>query len=108
VNEDLFTPADWIFQPDLSAVSGVPNKYWLITGDNVSEMNPGQKNAIDNAIKEARRQAAEDLLDQVSDIQVAFNLLVFDEINILRLAAGLSERTIPQLKLALRNKLVVV
>jgi hypothetical protein len=37
----------WIVNPDLSSVSGVPIKYWKITGDAVSEMNQTEKDAVD-------------------------------------------------------------
>jgi hypothetical protein len=41
---------NWIINPDLSAVSGVPIKYWKITGDAVSEMNQTEKDTVDAAV----------------------------------------------------------
>lgn len=43
-----YDPADWIINPDLAAVSGVPKKYWKITGDTVSEMDQAEKDAVDD------------------------------------------------------------
>lgn len=42
-----FSPADWIINPDLSAVAGVPRKYWTIDGDRVLEMSAEQKAHVD-------------------------------------------------------------
>lgn len=47
VNTPDYSPATWIVNPDLSAVSGVPEYYWKVSGDNVVEMNVGEKNAVD-------------------------------------------------------------
>lgn len=48
----------WVRNPDLSAVDGVPMKYWKLTGDVFSEMDQGEKDAVDAAdlpaLKEAR------------------------------------------------------
>lgn len=38
-------PADWIINPDMSGVAGVPSQYWKITGDTVSEMSAAEKDA---------------------------------------------------------------
>ncbi len=40
-------PADWISQPDLSAVEGQPSIYWLITGDVVTLMDQTARDAAD-------------------------------------------------------------
>lgn len=40
----------WIVNPDMTAVQGVPAKYWKINGDDtVSEMNQSEKDAADAA-----------------------------------------------------------
>lgn len=41
--------ADWIINPDLTALVGVPQKYWKIVGDLVLEMIQAEKNAVDAA-----------------------------------------------------------
>ena len=45
-----YSVVTWIINPDLSGVTGVPKKYWEITGDVVSEMNQGEKDAVDGAL----------------------------------------------------------
>lgn len=49
-NTPDYPTADWIINPDLSGVSGVPSKYWKITGDVVTEMNQTEKDAVDAAL----------------------------------------------------------
>jgi len=47
---DLPEPTgNYIEEPDLSGVAGVPSKYWNINGDVVSEMSPVEKQAVDDA-----------------------------------------------------------
>ncbi|GAI73648.1 unnamed protein product [marine sediment metagenome] len=50
VNTPDYSVVDWIINPDLSGVTGVPKKYWLITGDVVSEMNQAQKDVVDGVL----------------------------------------------------------
>jgi len=97
--------ANYIEEPDLSAVSGQPSKYWVITGDVVSLADQATRDAIDAAELEANRDAVAAQLDQTEDVLRAFMLLMLDEINILRNNDGLSVRTAAQLKTAIRNKL---
>lgn len=52
-----FSPSDWIVNPDLSAVEGVPVEYWKITGDVVSEMNQSEKDAVDAVLIVGEKQA---------------------------------------------------
>lgn len=54
---DLVDP-DWIVDPDLSAVTGHPNKYWKIVGNSVQLMTQSERDAVD-AAEEAARIAAE-------------------------------------------------
>lgn len=49
VNTPDYLEIDWIINPDLSAVVGVPQKYWKISGDSVLEMNAEEKIAVDLA-----------------------------------------------------------
>lgn len=41
--------AAWLHNPDLTPVTGVPNKYWVLTGDILSEMDQAAKDAVDAA-----------------------------------------------------------
>ena len=49
VNTPEFSQGEWIINPDLSLVQGVPQKYWKIDGDAVVEMDPDEKAAVDTA-----------------------------------------------------------
>jgi hypothetical protein len=42
-----YSPSTWIINPDLSGLATIPEYYWKISGDNVVEMNGGEKNAVD-------------------------------------------------------------
>jgi hypothetical protein len=96
---------NWIFKPDLSAVTGFPPKYWIIAGDVVTLMDSAARDAVDAALLNATRDAIVANLDQVENIMRAFMLVVMDEINVLRGNHSLSDRTAAQLKTAIRNKL---
>jgi hypothetical protein len=50
VNTPDYPDVDWIINPDLVLVYGVPKKYWKITGDVVSEMNQSEKDIVDAAL----------------------------------------------------------
>lgn len=45
-NTPEYPESEWIINPDLSNVQGVPNKYWKITGDIVTEMSSTEKDAV--------------------------------------------------------------
>lgn len=104
VNTPDYPIKDWVINPDISTVAGVLNKYWVLTGDVVSEMTQPEKDVIDLAELEASKDATANTID-VDPYLRAFALIMLDEINILRNAHGLNDRTAAQLKTALRNKL---
>lgn len=54
-NTPDFPVADWIINPDLTAVAGEPRKYWIITGDVVSLASLAEQAIIDAAIDTTRR-----------------------------------------------------
>ncbi len=72
---------DWIHAPDLSAVSGFATKYWIITGDVVTLMDPATRAVLDAAELVAARDAISAQLDQQEGIIRAFMLAVLDEFN---------------------------
>ena len=77
--------ANYIEDPDLSAVEGVPNIYWIITGDAVSEMSQGEKDAVDAAILTAARDGAIQVeIDDLESVMRQLTKLMVSEINILR------------------------
>lgn len=98
--------ANYIEDPDLSAVIGVDNKYWKIVGDTISEMNQTEKDAVDDAILEDSRDTAVEMeIDNLESIIRQVVILMVDEINILRAQHSLADRTLAQVKTQIRNAL---
>ncbi len=50
----------WIHDPDLSALSGVPQEHWKVVGDTVVEMNATEKEAVDFPAAVANKISAVD------------------------------------------------
>ncbi len=105
VNTPDFPVADWIINPDMSAVTGFASKYWVITGDVVTLMSAAEQGAVDDQALQTTRDAVADQMDGVEDVLRAFALVVLDEINTLRAQHLMQPRTIAQLKTAIRGKL---
>src|SRR3990167_3337051 len=57
VNTPDYPTADWIIEPDLSAVTGFDSRYWTITGDAVTLKTLSERNAVDAALLELSRDA---------------------------------------------------
>jgi len=104
---DLSEPvANYIEEPDLSAVVGWAQKYWIITGDVITLMSQAARDAVDATALDTERDNTAAELDQLEGVLRAFAQVVLDEFNVLRnLHAGLAPRTVAQLKTALRGKL---
>lgn len=45
-----YSPADWIINPDLSAVQSQPQKYWQISGDSVSLLSEKEQAIADDSV----------------------------------------------------------
>jgi hypothetical protein len=104
VNTPDYPVQDWIIDPDLTAVSGFPARYWVITGDAVMLMDQAQRDALDATLLDQARDAAVNAaLDNVEDVLRQIVKLMVDEINILRAQHGLPARTLAQVKTAIRN-----
>lgn len=97
--------SNYIIFPDLSNVRGVPSIYWIITGDDVTEMSAAEKAVVDQVITDAKRDGVISRVDNIEDLFRAFAIIVKDEINILRAQHGLPPRTLGQLRTAIRNSL---
>lgn len=54
VNTPDYSTTDWIINPDLSGVSGVPVRYWKIAEDAVSEMTELEKHVVDAELELSR------------------------------------------------------
>lgn len=52
-----YDPAEWIINPDLSAVNGVPQSRWIIDGDTVRPPDAGETAAFDAADLAAAKEA---------------------------------------------------
>lgn len=55
----------YIHSPNLTAVAGYSEKYWIITGDVVSLMDQSQRDAVDATEAEAERDSLSTNLDRV-------------------------------------------
>ena len=97
--------ANYVMDPDESAIAGWPSKYWILTGDIFTLMDQAARDAVDAAEDIARLDNIADELDQTQSIMKAFAEVVLDEINILRGEHALTPRTLAQLKAAVRGKL---
>lgn len=48
VNTPDYDSNDWLINPDTSAITGVPEKYWKVSGSDVLEMTTEEKQIVDN------------------------------------------------------------
>jgi hypothetical protein len=46
-NTTQYLDGDWLINPDMSGVDGVPKQYWKIVGNSVVEMDQTEKDAVD-------------------------------------------------------------
>lgn len=98
--------ADYISEPDLSAVLGTLSRYWIITGDVVTEMSQAQRDIVDEAALTASRDLTVDgEVDNLEGVMRQVIKLIIQELNILRAEHGLPDRTLAQLKTQIRNGL---
>jgi hypothetical protein len=104
-NTPEYPVAEWIINPDMSAVVGFPNRYWIITGDVVTLMSQAERDAVDATMLNITRDQNSNRMDDIEDIIRALGLATLDEINVLRTQLSLPARTGQQLKTAVRNKL---
>ncbi len=108
VNTPDFDVADWIINPDLSAVTGQPVKYWIIdppASDTIRSATAGEQTTIDQGIADARETAEKDGAKNSVDVERVVRALVDllpDEFNILRALHSLPDRTPAQVNAALK------
>ncbi len=76
-NTPEYPTAQWIIDPNMSAVVGFGSQYWIITGDVVTLMNQSQRDAVDaaalNAARDAKAARMDDLEDELRATQMATN-----------------------------------
>ena len=98
--------ANYIIDPDLSAVVSFGSQYWIITGDVVTLMILAERDVVDADALTASRDSVMAQLDGVEDILRALAMVMLEEINELRdQHQQLAPRTLAQLKTAMRNRL---
>jgi len=127
---DLQEPvANYVENPDLSAVEDEPTRYWQLSGDVFSLIDQAARDAVDAALLIAARNELADQIDAAETFLRGFALVVLDELNAhsaktnaildaidaannlgsLKTAIGnisnLPDRTASQIKTAVRNKL---
>lgn len=95
--------ANYIEQPDLTAVNGVPIRYWIIEGDTVSEMSNAEKATVDEDILESSRDGSLQEIDALESTLRQIVRMTIREINILRGLHGLPPITLAQVRNQLRN-----
>ena len=96
--------AEWIYNPDMSAVEGVPSKYLVITGDVVTEISQTEKDAVNATALTAQREVTvNSMIDNLEGNLRQLVRLLISEINILRTQHGLPDRTMTQFKAQIRN-----
>jgi len=81
VNDPDFPTGTWIHSPDLSAVNGFDSKYWTITGDVVSLMSQGERDAVDAAELTSRGDTIAALIEVAQSYEKAFAEILLDEFN---------------------------
>ena len=110
---------NYIYMPNMTAVIGVPLRYWVITGDTVSEMTPLEKSLVDAAnLSILRDRVIQGEVDNIESVLRQVVQMMISKINILRqqintttAEAGqltntnLTDRTMAQVKSQLRNNL---
>lgn len=110
--------ANYIEDPDLSAVVGVPSVYWIVIGDVISEMSQGEKDAVDAQLLQERYDSIIQEIDNLESVLRALTKMIISEINILRQQfntttaeipqatdTNFADRTLEQVKQQLRNDL---
>lgn len=73
-NTPDYPAADWIINPDISAVNGWPTKYWIITGDVITLMDQAARDAVDAAEAAAALADAKTEADAAPDSKEALGV----------------------------------
>ncbi len=103
-----FGVAEWIINPDLTAVVNEPTKYWIIdppASDTIRAATAGEKVTIDAAIGatqlDAEKAGAKTEVDTERVVRALVEMLP-GEFNILRTEHAFADRTVAQLNAALK------
>jgi hypothetical protein len=80
-NTPDYPVAEWIINPDMSAVAGQPSKYWTITGDIVTLMSQAERDAVDANLLNASRDVTANVLAEPEAYPRGYALVALDELN---------------------------
>ena len=104
VDPSKISAGDWFLNPDVSAVIGHPERYWSTPSDPAVLMSQAERDAVDAQIIDDQKDGELSKLN-AKDLLAAVALVMLDEINLLRGLHGNPQRTIANLKAAIRSKL---
>jgi len=72
-----------IYDPDLTAVQGWHERYWVITGDVVTLMDQAGRDAVDALLLDGERNTTADTFDDTEALTRALALSLLDAVNFL-------------------------
>lgn len=105
---DFMGNPDMLINPDVSALQGVPEKYWKVEFDTLIEMTQPEKDAVDLEIDNRRKAAVLQRAEaefNFNPVTLALGKVIFKEINKLRVQAGLAPYTPAQFNAAIQTEL---
>ncbi len=80
-NTPDYPVAQWIIDPDMTAVVGYPSQYWIITGDVVTLMDAAARAQVDAAALNASRDSTAAVLNEPEAYPRGYALVALDELN---------------------------
>jgi len=81
VNTPDFPVAEWIINPDLSAVQGLHPRYWKIVGDTVTPMPQAERDVVNNDRRSQMHDRSMQGLDDTFEVWSMAILELLSEIN---------------------------
>lgn len=91
-----------VINPDMSIVKNINRLYWKVSGKQVIEMNVIEKQIINTYISNQNELRKD--IDNSDKLSKSAFLVIFDQINSLRVKAGLAAITLEQFKQAVKDK----
>jgi len=91
-----------VINPDMSIVKNINRLYWKVSGKQVIEMNAKEKQIINTYISNQNELRKD--IDNSDKLSKSVFLVIFDQINSLRVKAGLAAITLEQFKKAVKDK----
>ncbi len=76
VNSPSYPTADWLHNPDVSALASVPREYWIVDGSEVREMTAAEKDSGHLSAHKAEKCAA---IDAKTDELIAQGFVYSDK-----------------------------